>query len=524
MEISKNILNSYLEKCKATSQITLDDDYNVPDYRPDIVKVLKEQGELAFDEVSVLNGAVWVKGRMIFHVLYRSEQENAKISSLRGEISFQEKINIEGVQEHDVVSMQGEIEDLNIGVIHSRKLSVRAVVTLLSVVGGEERKEVCAGIGEEDNCQQKIREQETLILLYGKKDRCKQRNEIVLPSSKPNVQEILWKSIEVRNLTTHVGADGIVIAGEILMSILYSEEEEPDRIQWYETVVPLDCMVPCELPQKEKENGNGLLHKIIVEPESREVEVKPDYDGEERMLVMELGFQLDIRIWKEEKIPFLEDAYALDRELVLQRMPVKLESLLVKNESQCRLTERLVLPDNQERILQICTCEGIAKIEHAELRERGMWIEGVLMTELLYITTDDKMPVGVVKEVYPFEQTVEIPVTNSRIRTELECGISQLSAVMLDQEHVEIRATVELKLLAFSQNELSNIVEIQEEIPDMEALSRRPGLVGYVAKTGDLIWNIAKENHTTVEQILQYNQRKDGELKPGEKLLIVKNI
>ena len=146
------------------------------------------------------------------------------------------------------------------------------------------------------------------------------------------------------------------------------------------------------------------------------------------------------------------------------------------------------------------------------------------MTELLYITTDDKMPVGVVKEVYPFEQTVEIPVTNSRIRTELECGISQLSAVMLDQEHVEIRATVELKLLAFSQNELSNIVEIQEEIPDMEALSRRPGLVGYVAKTGDLIWNIAKENHSTVEQILQYNQRKDGELKPGEKLLIVKNI
>ena len=105
MEISKNILNSYLEKCKATSQITLDDDYNVTDYRPDIVKVLKEQGESAFDEVSVLNGAVWVKGRMIFHVLYRSEQENAKISSLRGEISFQEKINIEGVQEHDVVSM-----------------------------------------------------------------------------------------------------------------------------------------------------------------------------------------------------------------------------------------------------------------------------------------------------------------------------------------------------------------------------------------------------------------------------------
>ena len=36
---------------KAESQITLDDDYNVPDYRPDIMKIIKEQGELKLDEI-----------------------------------------------------------------------------------------------------------------------------------------------------------------------------------------------------------------------------------------------------------------------------------------------------------------------------------------------------------------------------------------------------------------------------------------------------------------------------------------
>ena len=32
-----------------------------PDYRPDIMKVLKENGELRFDEVKAANKAVWVK-------------------------------------------------------------------------------------------------------------------------------------------------------------------------------------------------------------------------------------------------------------------------------------------------------------------------------------------------------------------------------------------------------------------------------------------------------------------------------
>ena len=42
MQLNKIKLHSCTTFASAQSQITLDDDYNVPDYRPDIVKVLKE--------------------------------------------------------------------------------------------------------------------------------------------------------------------------------------------------------------------------------------------------------------------------------------------------------------------------------------------------------------------------------------------------------------------------------------------------------------------------------------------------
>ena len=130
MELQKVKIHRKQENGSAVSQITLDDDYNVPDYRPDIMKVLKEKGELRFDEVKAGSGAVWVKGSLLFSVLYRSEGGSGKISCLKGEIPFQEKLNLDGLQEFGKVRAAGEIEDITIGVINSRKLNVRALVVL----------------------------------------------------------------------------------------------------------------------------------------------------------------------------------------------------------------------------------------------------------------------------------------------------------------------------------------------------------------------------------------------------------
>ena len=536
MQLNKIKLHSCTTFASAQSQITLDDDYNVPDYRPDIVKVLKEKGELHFDEVKAAAGAAWLKGRLVFRVLYRSDQENGKISCLKGEIPFQEKLNMDGVQEYDVIQASGEIEDLTIGVIHSRKISVRAVILLKTEEPQEKEDELCVGIEADDGCEKRYRNTNILQLLCMKRDQCRQKSEITLPSSKPNVQEILWKSLEIRNLDTKMGQDGVKLSGEVLISVLYQEEEETDRVQWYETVIPLDCGVECDAGTEA-----DIIYKVKARPASMELEVKPDYDGEERVLVLELVMNLDIRVWKEQEISMLEDVYSLKKEIIPVCTGVTLHHISVKNDSQCRLNEQMELAESQEKILQICSCEGTVHLESTELTGQGVRAEGILVTELLYITTDDQMPIGYAREIYPFEQLIEIPQQTARternkpeelealerknkLQTELDCRISQLSAVMLDQDHVEIKAVIGLDLLAFEQEQIDNITDMREEALDMEQLQKRPGLVGYIAKDGDSLWSIAKENHTTVEDILRDNHRTDEDLRRGEKILIVKKV
>ena len=476
MEFQKIKLHRSEKNRAAVTQITLDDDYNVPDYRQDIVKVIKERGELRFDEVKAMEGAAWIKGSLVFKVLYRSDKQEGKISCLRGEIPFQERLNMDGLSEYDAVHATGDMEDLT------------------------------------------IVEKDALKLLVVRRDICRQKSEAVLPSSKPNIREILWQSMQLRNVESRLVEGKIRLSGEILVSILYNDEEEGEHLSWYETTVPLDAQAECGVME------DDCIWQVQMVPLTMELEVKPDYDGEERILVMELALDTHIRIWKEEKIRLLTDLYSLQKEVKPVFRECPLERLLVKNAAKCRMTEQMELKEDKEKVLQICSCEGKVLLERQEIKPDGVLAEGTVEVNILYITPDDHMPVGAVQEIYPFSQLVEIPEMSAQAKVELDASLEQLSAVMLDQEHVEIRAAVRLDLIAFVQEVMQNIEEATESEPDLEMLRNRPGLVGYIAKAGDDLWTIAKENHTTIQNIMETNHRKSEVLLAGEKVLIVKQV
>lgn len=518
MEFKKIQLHKNRQKGMAVSQITLDDDYNVPDYRPDIVKIIKEKGEIRFDEIKATTGVAWIKGSLIFHVLYRSDQDTRKISSLRGEIPFQEKISMDGLLEFDPVRVTAEMEDLTISAINSRKLSVRALVVLRAYAEENKEEEIASGILEEDGFEQQIKQKEMLELVTARRDTLRLRNEIVIPSSKPNIQEILWKSIELRHLEYNAGEGEIKVTGEALVTVFYYGEEEEGRIQWYETSVSLSGSI--DSPGLSSEE----IFQAVLTPVSMELEVKPDYDGEERILVLELVLDVSLKVWRETKMEILTDLYSLQKDVQLSCEDTVFENLLVKNYAKCKVLEQMQLEENQEKILQICACEGNVQIEDKKIVPQGVEVEGILTVEMLYMTTEDTMPLGVLKGIFPFNQLIEVPNLTPQSRLELDSGIEQLSGVLLDQSQAEVKAVLNLNLMAFEEENCKKIKEVEIKERDLEELQRAPGLVGYIIKEGDSLWKIAKENHTTVDEIMETNQIKNEKIVTGDQLLIVKKV
>ena len=67
-------------------------------------------------------------------------------------------------------------------------------------------------------------------------------------------------------------------------------------------------------------------------------------------------------------------------------------------------------------------------------------------------------------------------------------------------------------------------VEEREPDDDEQALQESPGMVGYIVQKGDSLWKIAKENHTTVDNLREINSLEEDAIFPGQKLLIVKSV
>lgn len=81
---------------------------------------------------------------------------------------------------------------------------------------------------------------------------------------------------------------------------------------------------------------------------------------------------------------------------------------------------------------------------------------------------------------------------------------------------------LDLDTLVCDRNEEHIIVEIKEQPFDEEVLAAMPGMTGYMVKEGDTLWSIAKRFYTSIDRLRRYNNLTGDSVRPGEKLLIVK--
>lgn len=518
MDLAKKYIHMNREKGKAVTQITLDDDFNVPDMKPDLIRIILDKGELKLDETTITQDHVWLKGVLKFSLLYRSDQEEGKINTMNGEIPFQESLAIDGANEYDTAKLEWEMEDLSIGIINSRKLSVKALVVLKAVIDEIYDEELITGVDQEGGVQILGQTLTAMELFLSKKDTFRFKEEILLPSNKPNIRQILWKSVQLRGVETRLMDQQMNIKGEALVFVLYEGEDEEEHLQWMETALPFSGVIDC--------NGatEDMVSDITYDVSVLELEAKPDYDGEERMLHLELVLDLEIQIFTEEETQIVADLYAVNEKLTPVYQDTVFEKLLLKNSSKCKVSEKMSIDKNQEPILQICASEGYAVAEQSEIVDGGIQVEGTLQVTILYVTADDRMPIASIKDIMPFHYLIEVPGIHKGCRYHLQTGLDQLTTVMSDSAQVEVKAVLNLNCIVFEQQEVKKITEVEQAPLNMEELQESPGIIGYIVKEGDQLWDIAKENYTTISEIVKTNQLSSEQIRDGDKILIIKTV
>lgn len=518
MELIKKNIHMNREKNKAVSQFTLDDDFNVPDVKPDMGTIIDEQGTIVIEEIKLLSDHVTIKGMLQFQILYTKEGEEGSIHSMDGKIPFEEIMNLDQASDGDNLKFRYELEDLSTNLINSRKVSVKTIITFQLVVSEIFDAQTAVELRDDNYVACRNQGMDVLALVVNKKDIFRLREEIALPSNKPNIQQIIWKSVVPQAMDIRVIEDKISLKGEMSVFFIYRGEGEEEKPIWMESTIPFQGYVDCAGCSSDQ------IANIDVNIQSQEMDVKPDLDGEERVIGLETVLELDIRTYEEQHVEVLEDVYSPVKQIIPEKEKNVYDSLLIRNDSKSRVNGKLKIGNDQSKILQICHIKGMAKIDETEMVENGIQVEGALDIEILYVTSDDAKPFGLLKGTIPISQLVETPNIDGDCIFDVKSCVEQISAVMLDGEEIEVKSVITIGVLVIRKIAQEVIVNVREEPLPEGLIQKMPGMVMYIVGNGDTLWNIAKEYYTTMEEICQLNELPSETVRPGEKLLLVKRV
>lgn len=521
MELIKKNIHMDRVKCRAVSQISLEEDLNIPENKPDVGSLIYQKGQVQIDEVKPTADHVSVRGKLFFRVLYQSREAGRELVCVEGKIPFEEQMYLEGAMSTDNVYVTGQIEDLTASTINTRKLSIQALLTLKAVVDELFDEEVPMEIYKdasegELSLEYCTKPMELVGISIQKNDIFRIREEINLPSNYPNIAQILWENVTLEDVEFRPLDGKLGIDGEIRVFVLYESEGEDGTVRAFETTLPLNGSVECHGCM------DGMIADIRYDVGNMELDVRPDFDGEQRMLGLDMVLDIGMKMYEEEKVNVLTDIYGITKEVESVTRDADLKRLLMKIGGKSKIVERMKVKTGSGRIMQLLHSEGIVQVEETQITENGIDVSGNVEVQVLYVTGDDESPYNSMKENIPFTYHMDVDGIKREDSLRLSTKLEQLQVTMLDSEEMDVKGVLGFSATVFENLPMTIIQSLNVKPLDMTLLSELPGMVAYVVGQGDNLWNIGKKYYVPVAKIREVNGLSSDELKIGDKLLIVK--
>lgn len=512
-------------------QITLEDDFNVADTKPDMEQLIKTKGNIEMTSIAAEEGKVLLKGTLSFFLLYLTSEDIRPVHSMKGQIPFEEALNASDAVLGKEVNCHVELEDCQANMINSRKVSIRAIVSFhcsqendqsypvgTDIVCSNASRADMENFPSIDGLYRQFDDFEITQPVMQKKDILRIKDECVLPKGKPNVDTVLYHEMTPQNIQTRIIDDGIRMLGDIRLFVLYIPDTDERRLEYIETEIPFDSIISCQ------NCSDDLILDIEFLDQTFSLELKPDEDNENRIFDYECNLRLALRFYHHTTISYLKDAYSTTCSLSLQKQELSLNCLRMKNDAIVRVADRLHITQESEKIDQICTSVGSVQIDEQQITTDGIALEGVINLETLYLTDNDSHPLATITCSIPFTHLIEIPDIQPDDSYELQTCINQISAVMLDHEEIDVKCVIRLSCLVFTRSSQNVIQQIKEAPKDLNMLQEMPGLVGYIVDKEESLWDIAKKYNTTIDHIMKLNALETDKVNAGDKLILLKEV
>lgn len=483
----------------------VDSDLTLPDYCPDIQRILKCCITPQVTGVQPAGGRITVDGNIVIRLIYVCEQ--GRLHCYEQSHPFSRFVEIADMPQEVCAKVQAKTEYVNCRAVSQRRADIHASVTLMVRATSPCNDEL---IDQAEGCGVQLRRCSVPVSTV---KCCTQRNFTVsevleLSDTQPQIAQIISTTscIKVRELK--VIPNKILLKGELEVRTLYCSDENGGTAEKMTSTIPISQILEAEGIDEQCSND------VRLETTCLEVVPRGNSEGDMRLLDITARICAHICAYVDSEAPMVTDAYSTAYELNADRKIVRLMRLTAVFTDTSLCKGKLEIPGGASGVVDLW-CGGITA--SSAPRDGQLSVTGTATVCML--VTDSGGEIQYLERQMDYEYLRRLDSTDGNIQCDPSVTVSAMDYVMGSEGRLDVRLELTVTASVFEMVEKKVITDLTllEEHPKEQ---KAAALTIYYCDAGENIWDIAVRYNTTVQAIMGENQLTD-ETVPEKCMLLI---
>lgn len=478
----------------------------VPDYCPDIARIIDTEGKVFLHSRELRDGKAEVSGTVRVTVLYTPDGESG-MRTLEFAMPFTVATEGKAMPDCSCLCADTEIEFLETRILNPRKVFTRC--KLVSKLVGYRRVPVCFCTDVEADpklCMEKKKEQQrtTVVTHIAEKD-FTFSDEMNLSPGKAGAAEILTSRISCSVTETKIVGSKLILKGLFTVCLLYR------------AVDGRCCSASGELPFSQileiEGVAEGAQASVQLQLTGVDIQVGDSASNDGRQIAVTLYLHATAILREERELTLLSDMYSTAYDVSYEAEPLSLFDCAEPITRRQMVREILEIGVVAESILALAvTCGPVSMDREGE----SVTFRTNANIRALYLD-EGGVPLMAERSVDVSCQ-MELP-EECRVTARAYCAEEPQGS--LSSSGIEIRFPVDFQAEAVSRKKKVNLTSAKINTETPKDLSKSPSLVLRGLGRQETLWELAKRYNTTIPIILSANEVKEEAEVPKEKLLLI---
>lgn len=506
LELKKECLEVYETGGEATLTQEETAETIVPDYCPDIARIIKTDGKVFLHSRELRDGKAELSGTVRVTVLYTPDGEGG-VRTLEFAMPFTVESDGRSLPNCQHLTAETEAEFLEARMLNPRKIFTHC--KLVTHLTGYQRTELSFCTGTEagaELCVEKKQERQHAILLthIAEKD-FTFTEEMNLSPGREGAAELLTSQISSTVTETKIVGSKLIFKGIFSISLLYRTADGNCNSSSAE--LPFSQIMEVEGA------AEGAAATLQLQLTGTDLQIDGD-DPEGRQIAVTLYLHATALLREEQDLTLLSDLYSTAYDLTYEAAPLTLTSLcetLNRRQTVREVLEIGVVADSILALSAVCGPVSVSREGHtAAVLRTGVTVQAMYLDE-------GGVPL-VAERCIDVNCQLELP-EDSRVTARAVCT-EEVQGTLGDRG-IEVRFPVDFRVEAASRVKKVCISAVKLDTEAVKDMAGAPSLVLRCLGKQETAWDLAKKYNTTISAILSANQlEQEGEI-PLEKLLLI---